>query len=634
MTELRAPGKRDITLGAVQPSYQVEVWYRRALEAAIARMTASYEYWTARRFKRAVAANVEAGRLPDRDAALAQDASPFEDAQKLQGELGRLQDYWDDYFTDLARKLAAQAVDKWYDSNATSWRGKLKRAGFDIQMQVTPAQKLVLMSKIPENVALIRSIQQDYHKDIQGIVTRNFLAGRDLAPMAAQIKKRGEVSTRRAALIARDQSNKASAQLNATRQRELGIRWALWRHSSAGKEPRPEHQRASREDWYYDVNVGIDFGDGFGYVLPSEAINCFPGESQVEIATGYKKLWRRDFRGKLAVVVTSSGKTFRATSNHPVLTPRGWVHAGALQLGDDLIGATKKISYRGEVDIHQHVASFQDHFSTAASYIAPVIAAGSTAQFHGDGADGDIQVIDIDGFLPFDWDAARCKHFAELLFSDADAAIDALAFGRDCALEKCLTSMTFGPYFVVRGASALLPLLKGHTSGGHAIRERLAAWCNTLFEQSASNNVAANFVPFAEFQFTGTGQVIDTDLLVGKLFNMLSRSALLWQGDAASADELGNRDWTEPYDIRGVLDAEALREEIDSVVDLAWVDFDGHVYNLESEFNWYTVETHIVHNCRCTGKSIIPGLGRAPANFDPDKLEAVPGFPGAWRLRD
>lgn len=274
MTELRAPGKRDITLGAVQPSYQVELWYRRALEAAIARMTASYEYWTARRFKRAVAANVEAGRLPDRDAALAQDASPFEDAQKLQGELARLQNYWDDYFTDLARKLAAQAVDKWYESNATSWRGKLKRAGFDIQMQVTPAQKLVLMSKIPENVALIRSIQQDYHKDIQGIVTRNFLAGRDLAPMAAQIKTRGDVSTRRAALIARDQSNKASAQLNATRQRELGIRWALWRHSSAGKEPRPEHQRASREDWYYDVNIGIDFGDGFGYVLPSEAINC------------------------------------------------------------------------------------------------------------------------------------------------------------------------------------------------------------------------------------------------------------------------------------------------------------------------------------------------------------------------
>ncbi|MGJ8498377.1 hypothetical protein, partial [Glaesserella parasuis] len=163
---------------------------------------------------------------------------------------------------------ATQAAERWYDSNVAAWRSKLGRAGFDIKMQLSPAQKLILQAKVPENVALIKSIQQDYHKDIQGIVTRNFLAGRDLAPMAEQIKARGGVSTRRAALIARDQSNKATAQMNSARQRELGIQWALWKHSSAGKEPRVEHQRAAREDWYYDVNVGIDFGDSFGQVLP------------------------------------------------------------------------------------------------------------------------------------------------------------------------------------------------------------------------------------------------------------------------------------------------------------------------------------------------------------------------------
>lgn len=268
--ELRAPGKRDIELGAVMPNHQVELWYRAQLSKAVTNMTASYEHWLARRFTKAVDANVEAGRLPD----VAMDASPFEEAKKLQDELRRLEKYWSDYFVKLAQKLATQAAEKWYDSNVASWRSKLGRAGFDIKLQLSPSQKLILQAKVPENVALIKSIQQDYHKDIQGIVTRNFLAGRDLAPMAEQIKERGGVSTRRAALIARDQSNKATAQMNSARQRELGIQWALWKHSSAGKEPRMEHQRAAREDWYYDVNVGIDFGDKFGQVLPGEAINC------------------------------------------------------------------------------------------------------------------------------------------------------------------------------------------------------------------------------------------------------------------------------------------------------------------------------------------------------------------------
>jgi uncharacterized protein with gpF-like domain len=273
MTQLQAPGKRDITLGAIGPNMHVEAAYKHALAKAVANMTASYEYWVSMRFVKAVDANVDAGRLPDG----AQDAAPGDPSKRtkqLFDELQRLQKYWEDYFDTFAQKVAKQAIEGWYESNATAWQGKLGRAGFDIKMQLTPSQRLILQTKVPENVSLIKSIQQDYHKDIEGIVTRNFLAGRDLAPMAEQIKKRGGVSTRRAALIARDQSNKAGAQMNSARQRELGIAWAKWVHSSAGKEPRPEHVRAARENWYFEVSKGIDFGDGFGFVLPGEAINC------------------------------------------------------------------------------------------------------------------------------------------------------------------------------------------------------------------------------------------------------------------------------------------------------------------------------------------------------------------------
>jgi uncharacterized protein with gpF-like domain len=274
MTPLRAPGKKDVILPPISPNSQSEQSYRAAIQKAVANMRASYEWWIASKYRKALEANVDTGRLPE----LAQDAAKGDGVKArtdaLFFELTRLRTYWTDYFDTFAKKLAEQQAQTWYRDNATAWGGRLKRAGFDVPMQLTPSQKLILRAKVPENVALIKSIQQDYHKDIEGIVLRSFVAGRDLATMAEEIKKKGDVSTRRAAFIAEDQSNKATAQMNAARQRELGITRAIWIHSSAGKEPRPKHVQAGRERWEFDPSVGIDFGDGFGFVKPGEAIKC------------------------------------------------------------------------------------------------------------------------------------------------------------------------------------------------------------------------------------------------------------------------------------------------------------------------------------------------------------------------
>lgn len=275
--ELRAPGKRDTSLAPVTPSAALRQSYQRALDKAISNMTASYEYWIRSKYVKAVDANQDAGRIADPGTDYAQDAKPG-DAKKrtdaLFGELARLRTYWTDYFEKFAKKLAEQQTQAWYDANTRSWNSQLSRAGFDIKMDLTPSQKLILRSKVAENVSLIKSIQSQYHTDVEGIVLRSFTAGRDLSTMADDIKKRGGVSTRRAALIARDQSNKATAQMNDARQRELSIGYAYWVHSSAGKEPRATHVRAGREQWVYRIGEGIDFKDGFGPVLPGEAINC------------------------------------------------------------------------------------------------------------------------------------------------------------------------------------------------------------------------------------------------------------------------------------------------------------------------------------------------------------------------
>ncbi|HEY2023929.1 hypothetical protein [Paraburkholderia sp.] len=273
MPEVRSPTNKAIELPHIAPNYQAETAYTRAIRKMIANMTASYNWWIERAYEQAVEANVDAGKLPD----LAQDAAPRtpKGAQnRLFSELDRLRKYWAKYFDDFARKVATDAITDFYAVNTRGWTSRLRSAGFDIDLTLTPSQKLIFDVKVKENVALIKSIAADYHTDVEGIVTRNYLAGRDLATMAEQIKKTGKVSTNRAALIATDQSNKACAQMNSARQRELDIKFAYWKHSHAGKEPRVNHLRASREDWIFDTSKGIDFNDKFGHVLPGEAIRC------------------------------------------------------------------------------------------------------------------------------------------------------------------------------------------------------------------------------------------------------------------------------------------------------------------------------------------------------------------------
>ena len=271
--ELRMPGRDDKVLPAIQVDRQTEALYRRKLGRAVALMAASYLRSIERKYARALDANVDAGRLPD----IAQDASappPGAASGDMFDEMKRLRAYWERYFKTFADEVTAGAFQDLYVDNQRAWQSRLRNAGFDLKLDMTPSQRLVMKAKVQENVALIRSIAQEYHKDVEGEVLRHFIAGRDLKGLQEKLVARGKVTTNRAAFIARDQCNKATAQFNSARQRELGLHWAVWQHSSAGKEPRPTHVRAGRERWVFNTQVGIDFRDKFGSVLPGEAINC------------------------------------------------------------------------------------------------------------------------------------------------------------------------------------------------------------------------------------------------------------------------------------------------------------------------------------------------------------------------
>ena len=121
-------------------------------------------------------------------------------------------------------------------------------------------------------MGLIRSIPAQYLQEVEGIVMRNYTSGRNIRAMADEIRGRYKIASNRAWLIARDQSNKASAVVQRTRQTELGITHSIWLHSHAGKTPRPTHESMNGKQ--YEVAKGMYDSAVKKWVQPGELIGC------------------------------------------------------------------------------------------------------------------------------------------------------------------------------------------------------------------------------------------------------------------------------------------------------------------------------------------------------------------------
>lgn len=252
--------KNGKILRPIHANRGVEAKYRAGLEALIAEMTRSTEYWLTAAYRKS----------PPRVAALvdmAEDASPADRIRKVLADLSKR---WQERFDEFAPKMAEYFGRSMFKSSNTALQNALRQAGWAVDFKMTPAMRDALNATIEENIALIRSIPEKYLTQVQGIVMRSYAAGRDLETMVKEIKAQTGVADRRAVIIARDQANKANAVVNRARSLELGLTKAKWMHSNAGKEPRKSHVRANGKE--FDIAQGCLI-DG-EYIQPGEKINC------------------------------------------------------------------------------------------------------------------------------------------------------------------------------------------------------------------------------------------------------------------------------------------------------------------------------------------------------------------------
>lgn len=253
MARLRSPGKA-VRLPKGRVNAGVEAAYYKRMRLLIQRM------------HRDTIRTVEA-HYRKAEPELAQDANPL---TALKNAMAKLRAKWGKIFDDQSEALAEQFVKTGQNDSEGDLRRRLKRAGFGITFK--PNADLTRRLKIATeyNTSLIRSIGDQYQDGVTALVAETVMNGGDLGKLTTELSSRYGVSTRRAAMIARDQSHKINQGVERQRCTELGLKEAYWRHIGGGRHPRADHVAANGRRYFVAEGCKIS-GE---YIQPGQLINC------------------------------------------------------------------------------------------------------------------------------------------------------------------------------------------------------------------------------------------------------------------------------------------------------------------------------------------------------------------------
>lgn len=130
---------------------------------------------------------------------------------------------------------------------------------------------------IMNNSELIKSLQQQYHREISQAVYQCIVDGKPRENLIELIKQAGTKTKRRARLIADDQVNKAHSVLYRQELKDKGITKAKWIHLGGGKTDRKTHitkEPKGLNGAIYDLTKGIYDPAVKKMIFPAELPFC------------------------------------------------------------------------------------------------------------------------------------------------------------------------------------------------------------------------------------------------------------------------------------------------------------------------------------------------------------------------
>lgn len=154
---------------------------------------------------------------------------------------------------------------------------------------------------------------------------------------------------------------------------------------------------------------------------------CVPGDTLL-LGANVTGAYRRWYMGPMMQVVTESGLQLTGTPNHPMLTARGWVLLSQLKETDYLVSDGHRIKQliprplvvSGNVDVEAPPPTFGEVFDSLTTVGVRSRQRTGKPDFHGDGLDGDVDVLAADRTLRHGRLASREQLCEQFLFSPAD----------------------------------------------------------------------------------------------------------------------------------------------------------------------------------------------------------------------
>jgi SPP1 gp7 family putative phage head morphogenesis protein len=256
------PRRRLMKGQPLNPNAAAMLRYQRELETLVREMVATYEREIRKFLRKPVASEY-----------FAADESVSSQAKILMTELAKR---FSNLFGIKAKKLAEGMIDQASVSSAWSLKSSLKdmTGGLTLKTDILTGElRNVLKASIAENVSLIKSIPEQYHKQVEGAVMRSITSAQGGEQLIPFLRKYRGITERRARNIANDQWVKAYSSINRVRMQKLGIRNYEWLHSGGSMHPRRIHVSYSGRIFSWDNPPLLDRKTG-ARAHPGEAIFC------------------------------------------------------------------------------------------------------------------------------------------------------------------------------------------------------------------------------------------------------------------------------------------------------------------------------------------------------------------------
>lgn len=314
-----------------------------------------------------------------------------------------------------------------------------------------------------------------------------------------------------------------------------------------------------------------------------------------------KAITRRRYSGELIVVATAAGDELTVTPKHPVLTEQGWVPADLLSVGHRIVrgGLLKGMSLGGPGEDHRP-STVEDVWRSLS--MLPVVSMPVAAEdFHGDGSEGEVDVIYVDRGLHSVFAAEIIEILRELQLMARDDVRGRLqGLGTAASLLPACGAPQGG---AIGGGGLGAALLGGHVSGANLSGLGVIPPFNALTLQGELDSAAINAILSGKGVLGDASSVFAGDFLGGKL----SPSSPTSRFDPSGAEFFGEGLMVYADRGRRLLNRLSGKVEFDSLVDVRRIDTtSSHVYNLHTAEGWYSADRIIVSNCDC---GVAPILG-------------------------